>query len=74
MIGLYAVTLPYCYYTAGEPRKAAMIHAQQLADEKWASESEEVATDETREEVANETSKLEVSGGELCSVMFYIIY
>ena len=27
--------------TAGEPRKAAMIHAQKLADEKWAAESHE---------------------------------
>ena len=30
IIALYAVTLPYCYHTAGEPRAAAMLHAQKL--------------------------------------------
>lgn len=39
LIALYAIVIPYCYFTAGEPRKAAMIHAQKLADEKWALES-----------------------------------
>ena len=32
LIALYSVTLPFCYYTAGEPRKAAMIHAQKLGE------------------------------------------
>ena len=36
---MYAVVLPFCYLTAGEPRKAAMIAAQKLADEKWANEA-----------------------------------
>ena len=30
IIALYAVTLPFCYNTAGEPRAAAMLHAQKL--------------------------------------------
>jgi cation-transporting ATPase 13A1 len=39
LIALYAAVIPYCYLTAGEPRKAAMISAQKIADEKWASEA-----------------------------------
>jgi hypothetical protein len=39
LVAMYAFSIPYCYNTAGEPRKAAMIHAQKLADEKWASEA-----------------------------------
>lgn len=39
IIVLYAVALPYCYLTAGEPRQTAMVHAQKLADERWAQES-----------------------------------
>ena len=38
-LAMYAVVLPFCYLTAGEPRKAAMIAAQKLADEKWANEA-----------------------------------
>ena len=38
-LAMYAVVLPFCYFTAGEPRKAAMIAAQKLADEKWANEA-----------------------------------
>ncbi len=34
-----SITVPFCYYTAGEPRKAAILNAQQLQDEKWAQES-----------------------------------
>ena len=34
-IVLYAVVIPYCYQTAGEPRAAAAIAAQKLADDKW---------------------------------------
>jgi cation-transporting ATPase 13A1 len=48
---LYAIILPYCYQTAGEPRKAAMIHAQQLADEKWALEGK-LPVDEEQEDAA----------------------
>jgi len=33
---LYAVVLPYCYLTAGEPRRLAMINAQEIADKNWA--------------------------------------
>ena len=40
---IYAFSIPFCYYTAGEPRKAAMIAAQKLADEKWALESSSAA-------------------------------
>jgi hypothetical protein len=36
---LYAIVIPYCYFTAGEPRKAAILNAQRLADERWAAES-----------------------------------
>ena len=32
---LYAISIPYCYLTSGEPRKVAMINAQKLSDEKW---------------------------------------
>jgi hypothetical protein len=39
MVAMYAVVIPFCFYTAGEPRKAAMIAAQKLADEKWAKEA-----------------------------------
>ena len=35
IIALYAVVLPYCYNTAGEPRAAAAIAAQEMADDKW---------------------------------------
>lgn len=36
-VALYSAAIPYCYYTSGSPRKAAMINAQKIADEKWAS-------------------------------------
>ena len=52
LVAVYAVVLPFCYYTAGEPRKAAMVHAQQLADEKWALEGRP-PTDEAEEEEQN---------------------
>jgi manganese-transporting P-type ATPase len=34
-VALYAIVLPYCWSTAGEPRAAAAIAAQEKADEKW---------------------------------------
>ena len=34
-VALYAIVLPYCYQTAGEPRAAAAISAQKIADDKW---------------------------------------
>ena len=43
LLMIYAFSIPFCYYTAGEPRKAAMIAAQKLADEKWALESSSAA-------------------------------
>jgi hypothetical protein len=46
VIAMYAVTIPYCYYTAGEPRKLAMIQAQKIIDEKWASEIHIITPDE----------------------------
>ncbi len=36
---MYAISLPYCYYTVGEPRKAAIEKAQRLFDERWTEES-----------------------------------
>ena len=39
LVALYAISLPYCYFTSGEPRRIAMINAQRLADEKWEKES-----------------------------------
>lgn len=39
LVALYAISLPYCYFTAGEPRRIAMIQAQKLSDEKWALET-----------------------------------
>ena len=35
LVALYAIVLPFCYNTAGEPRKAAALSAQEKADEKW---------------------------------------
>eukprot|EP01040_Poterioochromonas_malhamensis_P009840 gene9840-10684_t len=46
LIAMYAVSLPFCYYTAGEPRRIAMIQAQKIADEKWAAEILMLHTDE----------------------------
>eukprot|EP01038_Epipyxis_sp_PR26KG_P009128 gene9128-12312_t len=39
LIVLYAIIIPYCYITAGEPRKLAIVQAQKLIDEKWMQES-----------------------------------
>lgn len=39
LFALYAISIPYCYFTSGEPRRAAMIATQKLADEKWERES-----------------------------------
>lgn len=39
LIALYAMVLPYCYYTSGEPRYNAMLNAQRIADERWMKES-----------------------------------
>ena len=36
LVALYAVVVPYCYNTAGDPRRAAALAAQEKADEKWA--------------------------------------
>lgn len=46
LVAMYAVSIPFCYYTAGHPRKAAMIHSQKIADEKWALESATMVHDE----------------------------
>ena len=46
LIVIYAISIPFCYFTAGEPRKAAMIAAQKLADEKWALESSSLSLDD----------------------------
>ena len=35
---LYAVSVPFCYKTAGDARAAAIIQAQRLADERWEAE------------------------------------
>ena len=35
IVALYAVVLPFAYFTAGEPRQAAIIRAQEIEDEKW---------------------------------------
>lgn len=47
LIAIYAVSIPYCFYTAGEPRRIAMIQGQKLADEKWAREVNMNSTAET---------------------------
>ena len=47
LVILYAVSVPYCYMTAGEPRRIAMQQAQKLADEKWALESASLAANDT---------------------------
>jgi manganese-transporting P-type ATPase len=39
LLALYAIVIPYCYSTAGEPRYHAMLNAQKIADEKWLKES-----------------------------------
>ena len=46
IVALYAIVLPYCYNTAGEPRAAAAIAAQKIADEKWEQYSAGNFTDE----------------------------
>jgi hypothetical protein len=33
IVVLYAIALPFCYRTAGEPRAAAMLHAQKLGED-----------------------------------------
>lgn len=38
LIALYVFSIPYCYLTAGEPRRLAMIQAQKLSDDNWASD------------------------------------
>lgn len=38
MVAAYAVVLPFCYNTAGEPRATAIIQAEKLAEERWAKE------------------------------------
>jgi cation-transporting ATPase 13A1 len=35
LVALYAIVVPYCYNTAGEPRAAAARAAQEKADAKW---------------------------------------
>lgn len=39
LVVLYAISIPYCINTAGQPRRDAMVQAQKLSDEKWAMES-----------------------------------
>ena len=36
LVALYAIVIPYCYRTAGEPRASAALAAQEKADAKWA--------------------------------------
>lgn len=56
---LYAVSIPYCYITSGEPRKIAMIHAQKLADEKWEREIlENAASNANNSTLTNTTQAL----------------
>jgi hypothetical protein len=38
VLACYAASIPFCVRTAGEPRAAAMLQAQKLAEEKWANE------------------------------------
>jgi hypothetical protein len=35
IVALYCVTIPYAYFTVGNPREAAILKAQRLEDEKW---------------------------------------
>lgn len=59
MVAIYAVVLPYCYMTAGEPRKAAAISAQAKADERWAAEALRLSVNATFDPSAtNGTSPL----------------
>lgn len=43
IVAIYAMVVPYCYMTAGEPRKAAALSAQELADKRWAVEAAKLA-------------------------------
>ena len=45
LVALYAVVIPYCLRTAGEPRAAAALAAQEKADAKWAGYNNITATD-----------------------------
>ena len=43
----YAISIPYAYYSAGEPREAAIVRAQQIEDEKWSKELLKASSSET---------------------------
>jgi hypothetical protein len=53
---LYALVVPYSYLTAGDPRKAAILNAQSLADEKWAREATFLHNDNSSAAELNNTA------------------
>jgi hypothetical protein len=72
LLALYAVVIPYCLFTAGEPRKAAVISAQELADKRWAAEAARLAGNLTAAEaalLANSTSSSSTSGDSTTSLL-----
>jgi hypothetical protein len=64
LVALYAFAIPYCYMTAGEPRKAAMIHSQKLADEQWALEASAMDVSQLLNGTSEDDSADSLSGFE----------
>lgn len=80
-LSIYAVVLPYCYYTAGDPRYHAMLNAQKIADEKWLKEStynETMAMDLLDEEMMNKNEdkieNIRVLSQFICFYVFLLMY
>jgi hypothetical protein len=57
------MVLPYCYYTAGEPRAAAMINAQHIFDDKWATEAAESSLNITDIDIDNMENNTSLEAG-----------
>lgn len=62
LVALYAITIPFCYNTAGDPRRAAALAAQEKADKKWAGYSN--ITDGSGSEVSNMENVADIFGEE----------
>lgn len=56
VLACYAASIPFCVRTAGEPRVAAMLQAQKLAEEKWANELAQQANETAAVDGGSEVS------------------
>ena len=54
IVALYAIVFPFAYYTAGEPRQAAIVRAQEIEDEKWTADLSALP-DASSDKLENET-------------------